>query len=170
MRQNLPVTDNEYEIAPNQNLVSITDLHGTIVDCNVAFEAASGFTRAELIGEPHNIIRHPDVPPAVFADMWADIKRGIPWTQCVKNRRKDGGFYWVRARATPIFKDGKISGYMSVRSKIDAADKQAAAQAYRDIKSGKASIHHGKIRYGFNFQKFNIFSRLNPITQMVLFA
>lgn len=168
MRNNQPVNNNEYEVVEGQILVSKTDLAGTILECNDAFEAASGFTRDELIGQPHNMIRHPDVPPAVYADMWADLKAGIPWTQLVKNRRKDGGFYWVKARATPLFKDGKITGYMSVRSRIDAADKQAANQAYRDIASGKAKIKHGRIIYGLNTNGLNVFAHLNPALQLGL--
>jgi methyl-accepting chemotaxis protein len=170
MRNNQPVTNEEYEIAPGQTLVSKTDLAGTITECNDAFEAASGYSREELIGQPHNMIRHPDVPPAVFADMWADLKAGIPWTQLVKNRRKDGGFYWVRARATPVYKDGKITGYMSVRSRIEVADKQAASQAYRDIAAGKAKIKHGQVSYGFNPRKLNFFAHLNPAVQLGLSA
>ncbi len=166
MRNNQPIIDKEYEVLEGQTLVSKTDLIGNIIECNDAFEAASGYSRAELIGQPHNLIRHPDVPPAVFADMWADIKNGIPWTQLVKNRRKDGGFYWVRARATPVFKDGKISGYMSVRSRITTTEKQAASQAYRDIASGKAKIEHGQVRYGFNLGRLNLFAHLNPALQL----
>ena len=170
MRNNQPVTQNEYEISEGQTLVSKTDLAGNIIECNDAFEAASGYSRTELIGQPHNMIRHPDVPPAVFADMWADLKAGIPWTQMVKNRRKDGGFYWVRARATPLFKDGEITGYMSVRSRISVTEKQAASQAYRDIEAGKATIKHAQVRYGFSLAKLNIFAHLNPAMQLGLLA
>lgn len=168
MRNNQPVNDNEYEVAKGQILVSKTDLAGTILECNDAFEAASGFTRDELIGQPHNMIRHPDVPPAVYADMWADLKAGIPWTQLVKNRRKDGGFYWVKARTTPLFKDGQITGYMSVRSRIDATEKQAASQAYRDIAAGNAKIKHGRVIYGLDSRGLNIFAHLNPALQLGL--
>lgn len=170
MRLNLPVTNDEYDVPSEQNLVSITDLHGTILDCNDAFEAASGFTKAEIIGQPHNLIRHPDVPPAVFKDLWQSLQKGIPWTQYVKNRRKNGGFYWVLARATPIYKDGKVSGYMSVRSRIENADKQAAAKAYNDIKNGKATIQYGKVHYGFNLSQINLLSRLGAVAQMVLIS
>lgn len=168
MRNNQPINNNEYEVSEGQILVSKTDLAGTILECNDAFEAASGFTRNELIGQPHNMIRHPDVPPAVYADMWADLKAGIPWTQLVKNRRKDGGFYWVKARATPLFKDGKIVGYMSVRSRIDATDKQAASQAYRDIAAGKAKIKHGQVIYGLDSNGLNVFAHFNPAIQLGL--
>lgn len=114
------------------------------------------------------MIRHPDVPAAVFADMWADLKNGIPWSQCVKNRRKDGGFYWVRAHATPIYKQGKIAGYMSVRTTISDAEKRATAQAYQNIAAGHAKIKHGKLYTGLNLQEFNVLSHLPPAVQFGL--
>jgi methyl-accepting chemotaxis protein len=166
MRNNQPVIDKEYDVLEGQILVSKTDLAGTITECNDAFEAASGYSRSELIGQPHNMIRHPDVPPAVFADMWRDLKQGIPWTQLVKNRRKDGGFYWVKARATPIYEQGKIAGYMSVRSRISAAEKQAAMQAYRDIQSGRARIKHGQVKYGMDATRLNLFAHFSPASQL----
>ncbi|WP_044414014.1 methyl-accepting chemotaxis protein [Thiomicrospira microaerophila] len=168
MRNNQPINQNEYKVLEGQTLVSKTDLTGTILECNDAFEAASGYTRAELIGQPHNMIRHPDVPPAVFADMWADLKNGIPWTQCVKNRRKDGGYYWVRANATPIYKNGEITGYMSVRTSITEAEKQATAQAYQDINAGRAKIKHGRVYTGTNLQELNLFAHLPPPVQLAL--
>lgn len=168
MRNNQPIIDKEYLVAEGQVLVSKTDLAGTIVECNDAFEAASGYSRKELIGQPHNMIRHPDVPEAVFADMWADLKKGIPWTQLVKNRRKDGGFYWVRARATPVFKDGKIIGYMSVRTAVTEAEKRAASQAYLAIKDGQSKIRHGRVYSGLNVSNLNLFAHLAPPMQLLL--
>lgn len=158
MRNNQPVINEEYLVPKNIHLVSKTDLVGNIIECNDAFEAASGFTRSELIGQPHNIVRHPDVPPEVFEDMWKTLKQGLTWCQLVKNRRKNGEFYWVLAQATPIFANGKPIGYISVRSSIDEEQKKAATQAYQDIASGKARIYYGQIYYGFNWQKFNIFA------------
>ncbi|WP_019895749.1 methyl-accepting chemotaxis protein [Hydrogenovibrio halophilus] len=163
MRNNQPVNDHEYQVKEGQILVSKTDLAGTILECNDAFEAASGFTRAELIGQPHNIIRHPDVPSAVFADMWQDLKHGRPWTQFVKNRRKDGGYYWVKAQATPLFENGRVTGYMSIRSCATEAEKQAAAQAYQAIAAGKAGIRHGQITTGPSMPNLNPFTRLSPV-------
>lgn len=169
MRDNQPVTDEEYVISDKMTLVSKTDLQGNILSCNDAFEESSGFSRAELIGQPHNIVRHPDVPEAVFADMWQSVKAGLPWTQIVKNRRKDGGFYWVKANATPIFKNNQIVGYMSVRSKPSAAEISSATQAYEDIASGKAKITDARVTYGLDFLPLtNWFSRLNPQYQITL--
>ncbi|BBN58829.1 methyl-accepting chemotaxis protein [Hydrogenovibrio marinus] len=164
MRNNQPITNEEYKVPQGIHLVSKTDLVGNIIECNDAFEAASGFTRNELIGQPHNIIRHPDVPPVVFEDMWKTLKSGLTWSQLVKNRRKNGGFYWVLAQATPIFANGKPIGYMSVRSAINEEQKKAATQAYKDIASGKAHIHYGQIYYGINWQKLNIFAGIKLTT------
>lgn len=83
MRENLPVTNEEYIVPEGMTLVSKTDLKGTITEINDAFEIASGFTREELLGQPHNLVRHPDIPPAVFKDLWRTIKRGGTWSQIV---------------------------------------------------------------------------------------
>ena len=168
MRNNQPVTDQEYTIEPGQVLVSKTDLAGTLLEVNDAFEVASGFTRKELIGQPHNIIRHPDVPPAVFADMWADLKAGRPWTQFVKNRRKDGGYYWVKAQATPLFDNGRVSGYMSIRSHATDSEKQAAAQAYQRIAQGNATLQHGKVVRRRSHLKLNPFTQWRPSALLAL--
>lgn len=169
MRNNQPVTNAQFIITDKMTLVSKTDLRGNILSCNDAFEAASGFSRAELIGQPHNLVRHPDVPQAVFADMWKSLKEGLPWTQIVKNRRKDGGFYWVKANATPVFENGKMTGYMSVRSAPTQNEIAAATQAYKDIASGKARIKDARVIYGLDLLPLkNGYSRLNPQYQISL--
>ena len=93
MRLNQPVTASEYLLDPAQSLVSVTDLKGRITYCNSSFIEASGFPGAELMGQPHNIVRHPDMPEEAFRDLWATIESGRPWTGLVKNRRKNGDFY-----------------------------------------------------------------------------
>lgn len=93
MRSNLPITHQEYHFPPGRNLVSTTDLKGRILHCNAAFVEVSGFSRDELLGQPHNLIRHPDMPEEAFRDMWATIASGQPWSGLVKNRRKDGDHY-----------------------------------------------------------------------------
>jgi aerotaxis receptor len=90
MRLNEPVTQREHELADGATLMSTTDPDSRITYANDAFVAASGYSREELTGEPHNLVRHPDMPPTAFADMWATLKDGLPWTALVKNRRKDG--------------------------------------------------------------------------------
>ena len=112
MRINLPVTDDEYDYPAQSMLVSSTDTKGVITHCNTAFMDASGYAYDELIGQPHNLIRHPDMPPQAYKDMWATIGRGRSWTGFVKNRRKNGDFYWVQAHVTPIMREGKPVGYL----------------------------------------------------------
>lgn len=126
MKKNLPVTDNEYTFGDDTLIVSMTDTKGKITQVNRDFIEDSGFEEEELIGKPHNMVRHPDMPPEAFEDFWATVKAGKPWTGAVKNRRKNGDYYWVLASASPIFEDGTIAGYMSIRSKLAPEQKQEA--------------------------------------------
>ena len=112
MRKNLPVTNHEVEIDEDQAIVSKTDLDGNITYVNPYFVQVSGFSEQELVGAPQNIVRHPDMPVEAFADLWATIRNGIPWTGIVKNRCKDGSYYWVKANITPIRDAGRTVGYM----------------------------------------------------------
>jgi methyl-accepting chemotaxis protein len=107
MRTNLPVTSNEVVLKDTTLIVSKTDLQGRITYINKDFLDISGFTEAELIGEPHNLVRHPDMPAEAFADFWNNLKQGRPWSGYVKNRCKNGDFYWVLANASPIFENGQ---------------------------------------------------------------
>lgn len=102
MRNNQPITQREYKLNDQHLLITRTDLDGRITYANAAFVEVSGFEHAELIGANHNIIRHPDMPPEAFADLWQAIKRGDSWQGVVKNRRKNGDHYWVQATVTPI--------------------------------------------------------------------
>src|SRR5664280_1638087 len=125
MRKNLPVTNIEYPIGDDVLIVSKTDMKGKLVYFNDQFVKASGFAEAELINQPHNIVRHPDMPPEAFEDLWNTLKVGKPWAGAVKNRRKNGDFYWVLASATPIWEDGRVTGYMSIRARLPADQRQA---------------------------------------------
>ncbi|WP_299438953.1 methyl-accepting chemotaxis protein [uncultured Rhodospira sp.] len=138
MRINEPVTNKEIDFPPDRCIVSRTDLKGKITFVNDDFVTISGFTREELIGRPHNLIRHPDMPPAAFADMWATIQRGLPWEGLVKNRAKNGDHYWVRANVTPELENGAVTGYVSVRTKPSRADVDAAGRLYAAINAGTA--------------------------------
>ncbi|MGE5545256.1 MAG: methyl-accepting chemotaxis protein [Solirubrobacterales bacterium] len=120
----------------NELLVSRTDTGGRITFVNAAFVAISGYTEAELIGAPHNLIRHPHMPPEAFADLWSTIKSGRPWEGLVKNRAKNGDFYWVRANVTPVVENGTITGYISIRFKPTAEQVRAAEQIYASIRNG----------------------------------
>jgi len=137
MRSNTPVTNVEYEIRENSSIVSRTDLKGIITYVNPDFIEASGFTEKELIGQPHNLLRHPDMPEEAFADMWTTLKDCKPWTGVVKNRRKNGDHYWVIANVTPITESGNCVGYLSVRTKPTRQVIDAHAAVYRRFKEGK---------------------------------
>jgi aerotaxis receptor len=128
MRINEPVTQQSYVFPADQTLVSVTDLKGRITYCNPAFIEVSGFSASELLGQPHNLVRHPDMPEEAFRDMWATIQAKLPWSGLVKNRRKNGDHYWVQANATPMLDGDQITGFLSVRTvpsreAVAAADK-----------------------------------------------
>jgi len=141
MKINMPVTDKEAPMRPGSVLVTRTDLKGNITYVNDAFVQISGFTREELIGANHNIVRHPDMPEEAFEDMWATLQRGNPWHGMVKNRTKNGDYYWVNANAMPVFKNAQVHEYLSVRHVPKAKDIDAAERLYRDIKNKKAAIN-----------------------------
>ena len=138
MRVNEPITDHEVELPENELLVSRTDPGGRIVFVNAAFTAISGYSEAELIGAPHNLIRHPHMPKEAFADLWATIKAGRPWEGYVKNRAKNGDYYWVRANVTPVVEDGQIAGYISIRFKPSRQQVAAVEQVYAQFRAGNA--------------------------------
>jgi aerotaxis receptor len=151
MRMNLPVTHQCYEVPEGTTLMSTTDLKGRITYANPAFVAACGIEREDLLGQPHNVVRHPDMPPAAFADMWRTLKAGDSWTALVKNRRANGDFYWVRANAAPVSRQGQVVGYLSVRTRAQPADVQAADDLYRRLRDGQAGalrFHKGLAVHG----------------------
>ena len=117
MRTNLPVTQEEYVLADDEVIVTRTDARGNITYANDGFLRSSGYSRDEVMGQPQNIVRHPDMPREAFADLWRTITAGDPWTALVKNRRKNGGYYWVKANVSPLESGRAITGYVSVRTK-----------------------------------------------------
>ena len=138
MRNNQPVTDREVTFSGQQKLISSTNLKGVITDCNDEFVKISGYSREELIGQPHNLVRHPDMPAAAFDDMWQHLKNGKPWMGMVKNRCKNGDFYWVSAYVTPLRDNGQTIGYESVRVCPARADVERADALYKKINAGKS--------------------------------
>lgn len=140
MRNNMPVTNQEYVMQDTETIVSKTDLQGNITYINDDFVRISGFSEAELLGAPQNIVRHPDMPVEAFADFWHTIKDGKSWTGLVKNRCKNGDHYWVEAHAAPLIKDGKMVGFTSIRVKPSREQINAAEAAYRAIKNGDKSL------------------------------
>ena len=140
MRNNQPVTQRERTFPAQQRLISTTNLKGQINYCNEAFVEVSGFPRDELMRAPHNLVRHPDVPPAVFEHMWQTLKKGRPWMGVVKNRCKNGDHYWVNAYVTPMLEGGQVTGYESVRTKPTAEQVRRAEALYKRLNSGKPAV------------------------------
>ena len=141
----LHTTDTEVEFADDIQLVSTTDLKGDITYANPAFCQVAGYRLEEMLGQHHNLVRHPDMPKAAFADLWAHLQAGKPWRGMVKNRCKDGRYYWVDAYVTPIYEDGKMVGYQSVRCRPAAEHKARASQMYKTLKAREtgSAIHVG---------------------------
>lgn len=165
MRLNEPTTNREVVLPDDAMLVSTTDAQGRITHCNAAFVKVSGFDYEELLGQPHNIVRHPDMPPEAFKDMWATIGRGRPWSGVVKNRTKSGDHYWVVANVTPVIRDGKNTGYISVRQKPTREQIAQAEALYEHITHNKHApkvrLHAGGVRrVGWRDWPYAIF-RLN---------
>ncbi|TCJ17149.1 PAS domain S-box protein [Parasulfuritortus cantonensis] len=143
MRINMPVTGVERMMRDDEEIISTTDTKGIITLVNRYLVEISGFTEAELIGAPHNIFRHPDMPAEAFKDLWDTIKAGKPWIGLVKNRCKNGDHYWVEAHVAPIWKSGQLTGYLSVRRKPTREAVAAAEALYKQIRDGKAKLHPG---------------------------
>ncbi|WP_027868062.1 methyl-accepting chemotaxis protein [Massilia alkalitolerans] len=154
MRVNTPVTNKEYMLIEGKTIVSTTDLQGNIQYANGYFIEVSGFTEDELIGAPQNLVRHPDMPAEAFADLWQTIRSGMPWSGMVKNRCKNGDYYWVHANVTPVIENGEAVGYMSVRTKPTREQVAGATALYAELKAGnprKVVLRRGRVcRTGFS--------------------
>ena len=124
----------ETEVPQEELIVSRTDLKGIITYANDTFVKISGFTKEELIGQNHNIVRHPDMPKVAFANLWDTIKQEKQWTGNVKNIRKDKGFYWVHATISGVYKDGKLVEYKSIRVPISQDEKIKSQKEYDQLK------------------------------------
>ena len=140
MKKNLPVTQNEVPFPKGRYIVSRTDLKGIITYGNDTFVEMSGFSREELIGKNHNIIRHPDMPPAAFQHLWDTIRTGRPWRGVVKNRCKNGDFYWVEALVVPVRKNNQTTGYMSVRTEPTRQQIAAVEALYPKLQDKDARL------------------------------
>ncbi len=172
MRTNMPVTNVEYVLKDSETVVSKTDLQGNITYVNQDFINISGFTREELMGAPQNIVRHPDMPREAFEDFWHTIKRGRAWTGMVKNRCKNGNYYWVEANAAPMLEGGKVVGYTSVRVKPTRSQVEAAEKAYRDLRQGSKTlrVHEGAVHARSVWDHFAFLTRLTLKTKIALLA
>lgn len=136
LRMNLPVTQVERDYLDDERLISETNLRGFVTSANDSFCEVSGFTHDELIGERHNIVRHPDVPREVFADLWRTLKAGERWSGIIKNRCKNGDHYWVKAFVSPILKNGEMIGYRSVRVRPTRQEVAEAERMFEAFKNG----------------------------------
>ncbi|MDO9437874.1 PAS domain-containing methyl-accepting chemotaxis protein [Hydrogenophaga sp.] len=179
MRMNSPVTQREHEFPDNATLMSTTDTQSHITYANAAFVDVSGFSLEEVQQQPHNLVRHPDMPQAAFADMWGTLQGGEPWTALVKNRRKNGDHYWVRANATPVIRNGQTVGHMSVRTKATREEIAGAEALYADMREGRARhlrLHKGLLlRTGFMgittvFKTLRVRSRIRLSMAVLLVA
>ena len=139
-QQNTPLDD-------DITLMSTTDLQSYITHANDTFVQVSGYQLNELLAQPHNLVRHPDMPKAAFADMWYTLKQGEPWSGIVKNRRKNGDHYWVRANAVPMVREGRVTGYMSIRTRATDEEIAAVEPLYKALNEGRCNrrIHKGLV-------------------------
>ena len=144
MKINLPITGRSVDFAPDANILSTTDLDSTITYANPDFIEVSGYELSELLGTPHNLLRHPDMPPAAFSHMWQTLKAGRSWMGMVKNRCRNGDHYWVSAYVTPIQENGRVVGYESVRSKPNSEQVRRAEALYARLNQGRPAIGRGE--------------------------
>jgi len=182
MRRNIHVTQNEYLLNEGSTLMSTTDTQSHITYANSAFIDASGYKEEHLIGEPHNVIRHPDMPPEAFGDMWFTLQQGESWTGMVKNRRHNGDHYWVRANVTPVYQNDALTGYISVRNIPSRREIDASEALYERVRNNEIKGHRfykgvlvrrGILSFLSLFKRLSITKRVNyslGITALLTFT
>lgn len=138
MRNNLPIIRVEIALDDDATLVSYTDPAGTILRVNRELIQVSGFSEAELVSQPHHVVRHPDMPPELFADFCQMLQADRLWMGVIKNRAKCGAHYWVQAHVTPVHGHGRVTTYMSVRCKTSRAAVVAVEHSYAPHPHGAA--------------------------------
>ena len=153
MKINMPVTDHEVQMKDGTILVTETNTKGVIIKANEAFVDISGYSEAELVGKNHNVVRHPDMPSEAFADLWKKVKEGNPWVGLVKNRCKNGDYYWVEANVTPIYRNGRINSIMSCRYAPSREQVRDAEALYDKIRKKEASLEPSGFMHKVNFVK-----------------
>lgn len=166
--RNAYVSQKEVPFPSNAVLISRTDTKGILTYANDAFIEISGFTREELIGKSHNVVRHPDMPPQAFKSLWDTLKERRPWRGTIKNRCKNGDHYWVRATVAPIFENGEIIGYSSVRRPPTRAQVAEAESLYRRLNQSGAQIDSTFARYRFG--NWSLSRKLQFAIQITLLA
>ncbi|HLN60292.1 MAG TPA: PAS domain-containing protein, partial [Symbiobacteriaceae bacterium] len=140
MKRNLPVTQVERDYGAGERLISETDLRGIVTTANTSFCEVAGFTQEELVGKSHNLVRHPDVPPEAFADLWRTIKAGERWVGVLKNRCENGDHYWVKAFVSPVLQEGRPVRYRSVRKKPTREEIREAEALYKRMAAGEKGV------------------------------
>lgn len=130
MRRIVFYTDIETPYPDGKLIVSTADKNGVITHVNKSFIEMSGYPEDELINAPHSILRHPDMPPVAFKDLWDTVNKGEKWQGYVKNLRKDGGYYWVKATVIPNIRKGKVVSYTSVRRKPSRTKVEECTKLY----------------------------------------
>lgn len=174
MRTNLPISQNSYSFPADQTLVSVTDTKGRLTYCNPDFVEVSGYTSAELLGQPHNLVRHPDMPEEAFRDLWNTIQSKHAWIGVVKNRRKNGDYYWVQANATPMVDGDQITGYLSVRTvptrEAIAVAERLYAQMNAEAKAGRkvTTLHFGEVIRNDLLGRLQRLAKPNLVTKLAL--
>ena len=163
MKTNLPVTQRDIDYPESRVFVTKTDTKGVITYTNDSFCEIAGFSREELVGKNHNLVRHPDMPEWAFKSLWDTVKSGHPWRGIVKNRAKNGDHYWVRATVSPITENNAITGYISLRKKPTRAEVTAAEALY---KSGLAPS--AKLSLTKRFQNLTLQTKLQLLIQPAL--
>lgn len=164
IRNNTPVTQNEYFLNDGATLMSTTNIHSHISYANSAFIEASGYKEEHLLGEPHNLIRHPDMPAEAFGDMWYTLQQGQSWTGLVKNRRANGDHYWVRANVTPVYQNDILTGYISVRHVPQRDEIEASETLYQRVRNNELKHHRfykGLVVHRGIFSFLSLFKRLS---------
>lgn len=148
----------ETEVPENKLIISRTDLRGVITYVNDTFAEISGYKPEELIGKPHNIIRHPDMPKSVFKDLWDSLKQGKVWKGYIKNLRKDKGYYWVHAEMSGVYKNGKLVEYKSMRAPVSREKKIEMQNLYDKMREEEG----GKVRVVMYLSK-NVYDKLEEL-------
>lgn len=171
MKKNHPVTGKELDFPASSNILSTTNPKGIITYVNDDFIKISGFDEAELLGKNHNVVRHPDMPPAAFEDLWTTAKEGRSWMGIVKNRCSNGNHYWVDAFVTPIRENGQIAEYQSVRKKPERSLVERAEKLYASLRDGKIPKKVKQRATGLNIKLIVGFGvALLPLLAAALFA
>ncbi len=156
MKINMPVSDKEHKLKADDVLITTTNKKGIITYCNESFIRISGFHAHELINQNHNIVRHPDMPVEAFQNLWDTVKKGETWSGTVKNRCKNGDYYWVKANVSPEYSNNQLSGYSSIRTMPSRQEIDQANTLHADIKAGASYL------------KVSVLHRFNPLRKLNL--